>query len=221
VAQVPVYNNKGKAVGKAPIAEQIAAREPHPQVLREYILAVQANQRQWSANTRDRSLVTGSTRKPWRQKGTGRARAGSLKSPLFRGGGTVHGPKPKGKSVRVSLPKKVRRLALETALADKLRADKLLVLETLEIAEPRTRLVAALLRALKLEGRILLVAANVSDTLRRAARNIPDLSLKAAGNVSAMDVVQAGTVVLTRDSLEPIGLAAPSEGGAPAGEGAA
>ena len=219
MAQVPVYNDKGKAVGKAPIAEQIAAREPHPQVLHDYVIAVQANQRQWSANTRDRSQVTASTKKPWRQKGTGRARAGTLKSPLFRGGGTTHGPKPKAKSVRINLPKKVRRLALEVALADKLRDGKLLVLEALEIAEPRTRLVAALLKSLKLEGRILLVAASVADTTRRAARNIPDLSLKAARNVSAMDVLRAGTIVLTRDSLEPIGLAAQAKG-APAAEGA-
>ena len=214
MAQVPVYNEKGKAVGEVTIAERIAAREPHPQVIRDYVVAVQANRRQWSANTRDRSQVTGSTGKPWRQKGTGRARAGTLKSPLFRGGGTIHGPKPKGKSVRVNLPKKVRRLALETALADKVRAEKLVVLETLEIAEPRTRLMAALMKSLKLDGKVLLVAGEVGENVRLAARNIPNLSLKAARNVSAMDVLRAGMVVVTRDGLEPMGLAAPAEEGA-------
>jgi large subunit ribosomal protein L4 len=204
VAQVPIYNDKGKAVGKATIADRIAAREPHPQVIRDYVVAVQANERQWSANTRDRSLVRGSTAKPWRQKGTGRARAGTRKSPIFRGGGTIHGPKPK--QVRVSLPRKVRRLALETALADALRDERLRVLDRLEIAEPRTRLVAALLKSLKLNGNVLLVGAEVDETVRRAARNIPNLVVKAAGNVSAMDVLRARTVVLTSDALGPLGL---------------
>jgi large subunit ribosomal protein L4 len=205
VAEVPVYNEKGKAIGKATIAERIAARTPHPQVIRDYVVAVQANERQWSANTRDRSLVSGSTAKPWRQKGTGRARAGTLKSPIFRGGGTTHGPKPK--DVRVNLPKKVRRLALETALADAVREERLLVLERLEIAEPRTKLVAALLKSLKLDGKVLLVAAALDETLRRAGRNIPNLALKAAGNVGAMDVLRARTLVVTRDALGPLGLA--------------
>lgn len=218
MAQVPVYNQKGKAVGEAAIAERIAAREPHPQVIRDYVVAVQANRRQWSANTRDRSLVSGSNAKPWRQKGTGRARAGTLKSPLFRGGGTIHGPKPKGKSMRVSLPRKVRRLALETALADKIRAEKLLVLDALEIAEPRTRLMSALLKALKLDGAVLLVVGEVTDAVRLASRNIPTLSLKAAGQLNALDVLRAATVVITRDGLEPLGL---SEGAGAAAEGAA
>jgi large subunit ribosomal protein L4 len=208
---VAIYNDKGKAVGQATIAERIAALEPHPQLVHDYAVAIQANQRQWSANTRDRSMVTGSNKKPWRQKGTGRARAGTLKSPLFRGGGTVFGPKPKPKSVRVSLPRKVRRLALEVALADKLRAEKLVVLEKLELAEPRTRLMAALLKSLKLSGKVLLVAAALDEAVRRAARNIPNLALKTAGNLSAMDVLRAGTLVLTRESLEPLGLVGASE----------
>lgn len=217
MAQVPVYNDKGKAVGTATIAERVAARAPHPQLMRDYVVAVQANQRHWSANTRDRSQVSGSTAKPWRQKGTGRARAGSLKSPIFRGGGATHGPKPKGKSVRVSLPKKVKRLALETALAEKVRAEKLVVLEKLEVGEPRTRLMAGLLASLKLDGKVLLVAASIDENVRLSARNIPGVALKAARNVNAMDVLRAGTVVLTRESLEPMGLA----GDAPeAGEGA-
>jgi len=221
VAQVPVYNEKGKAVGTVTVAERIAARPPHPQLIRDYAVAVQANQRQWSAHTRDRSLVTGSTVKPWRQKGTGRARAGSLKSPIFRGGGTVHGPKPKGKSVRVVLPKKVRRLALETALAEKVRAEKLVVLEKLEIGEPRTRLMAKLLASLKLDGTVLLVVADVDENVRLSARNLPDVSLKPARNVSAMDVLRAGTVVVTREGFGLMGLAgeAASEGGEAAADG--
>ncbi len=218
MAQVPVYNEKGKAVGTATIAERIAARAPHPQLMRDYVVAAQANQRQWSANTRDRSQVSGSTAKPWRQKGTGRARAGSLKSPIFRGGGATHGPKPKGKSVRVGLSKKVKRLALETALAEKVRAEKLVVLEKLEIGEPRTRLMAKLLASLKLDGTVLLVVADVDENVRLSARNLADVSLKPARNVSAMDVLRAGTVVVTREGLEPMGLA--GEGAADGGEGA-
>lgn len=214
MAHVPVYNEQGKAVGEAPIAERVAAREPHPQLIHDYVVAMQANQRQWSANTRDRSQVTGSTIKPWRQKGTGRARAGSLKSPIFRGGGTVFGPKPKGKSVRVALPKKVKRLALETALAEKLRAQKFLVLEKIEVLEPRTKIMAALVKALQLDGNVLLVAATIDENLRLAARNIPGLVVKAARNVNAMDVLRAGTVVVTQESLGPMGLAPVIEEGA-------
>ena len=219
MAQVPVYNEEGKTVGEAVIAERIAGRKPHPQIVHEYVVAVQGNQRHWAANARDRSQVRGSTAKPWRQKGTGRARAGSLKTPLFRGGGTIHGPKPKGKSVRTRLSKKVKRLALEVALAEKNRAEKLVVLERLEIAAPRTRLMAALLNALKLNGKVLLVAAEITSDVRLAARNIPGLALKTASNVGAMDVLKARTVVLTRESLEPMGLVpdgqdAPAEGSA-------
>ncbi|MHA1573754.1 MAG: 50S ribosomal protein L4 [Alphaproteobacteria bacterium] len=217
MAQVPIYNEEGKTVGEAAIAERIAGRQPHPQIVHEYVVAVQGNQRHWAANARDRSQVRGSTAKPWRQKGTGRARAGSLKTPLFRGGGTIHGPKPKGKSVRTRLPKKVKRLVLEVVLAEKIRAEKLVVLERLEIAAPRTRLMVALLNALKLNGKVLLVAAEITGDVRLAARNIPGLALKSAGNVSAMDVLKARTVVLTRESLGPMGLApegqdAPAEG---------
>ena len=169
MADVRVYNEKGKAVGTVAVAERIAAREPHPQLIHDYVVAAQANQRQWSANTRDRSQVTGSTAKPWRQKGTGRARAGSLKSPIFRGGGTVFGPKPKGKSVRVNLPKKMRHAALDTALAEKLRAEKLLVLEKLEMPEPRTKHMAALMKSLKLDGKVLLVGAAICFEIGRAS----------------------------------------------------
>jgi len=214
VAQVPVYNEKGKAVGKATIAARLAECGPKPQVVHDYVVAVQANQRLWSASTRDRSLVSGSNAKPWRQKGTGRARAGTLKSPLFRGGGTIHGPKPKPKSVRINLPRKVRRLALEAALAEKLRDEKLIVLDKLEPAEPRTRIMAGLLKALNLDGNVLLVTAALSDTVRRASRNIPKLALKAAGNVNALDVLKARTVVVTQDSLGPMGLAGAEEGAA-------
>jgi len=214
VADVPVYNEKGKAVGTVAVAERIVAREPHPQLIHDYVVAAQANQRQWSANTRERSEISGSTAKPWRQKGTGRARAGSLKSPIFRGGGVVFGPKPKGKSVRVNLPKKMRRAALETAFAEKLRAEKLLVLEKLEISEPRTKRMTALMKSLKLDGKVLLVGAAIDENVRLAARNIPGLAVKAARNVNAMDVLEAGTVVVTQEGLGPMGLAAVAEEGA-------
>jgi large subunit ribosomal protein L4 len=214
VAHVPVYNEKGKAVGEATIAERIAECGAHPQAVHDYVVALQANRRLWSASTRDRSLVSGSNNKPWRQKGTGRARAGTLKSPLFRGGGTIQGPRPKPKSVRVNLPRKVRRLALEAALAEKLREGKLVVLDKLELAEPRTRLMAGLLKALKLDGKVLLVVGALSETVRRASRNIPVLALKAAGNVNAHDVLRAGTLVVTQDSLGPMGLSGTEEGAA-------
>jgi len=214
VAQVPVYNEKGKAVGEVPIAERIAECGPRAQVVHDYVVAVQGNQRLWSAATRDRSLVSGSNNKPWRQKGTGRARAGTLKSPLFRGGGTIQGPKPKPKSVRVHLPRRVRRLALEAALAEKVRDGKLVVLDKLELAEPRTRLMAGLLKALKLDGKVLLVAGTLSEAVRRASRNIPTLALKSAGNVNALDVLKARTVVVTQDGLGPMGLIGAEEGAA-------
>jgi large subunit ribosomal protein L4 len=217
VAQVPVYNEKGKAVGETTIADGVAAREPHAQALHDYVVAVQTNKRHWAANTRDRSLVRASTAKPWRQKGTGRARAGTLKSPIFRGGGTIHGPKPK--NVRISLPRKVRRLALETALAEKVRDDKLVVLDKLELPEPRTRLVAGVLKALKLDGKVLLVVGTVNDTVRLASRNIPGLALKAAGNVNALDVLNARVVVATQDALGPMGLTDGEAAAADAAEG--
>lgn len=214
MAHVPVYNDKGKAVGEAPIAERIVECGPHPQAVHDYVVAVQANQRHWAAHTRDRSLVSGSNAKPWRQKGTGRARAGTLKSPLFRGGGTIQGPKPKPSSVRVNLPRKVRRLALEAALGEKVRDGKLVVLDKLELAEPRTRLMAGLLTVLKIEGKVLLVAEALSEAVRRASRNIPTLALKTAGNVNALDVLKARTVVVTKDSLGPMGLSGAGEGAA-------
>lgn len=167
----------------------------HEGALHEVVTAIRANDRQGTASTKDRSTITGGGRKPWRQKGTGRARHGSIRSPIWRGGAVTFGPKPRNFDVRV--PKKVRRLAIQSALNARAREGNLVIVEPLEIEEPRTKTVVGLLEGIGREDRNTLL---LTDGLKRevylSARNIPGVEVKPWGQASAYDLIRAQLIVI-------------------------
>lgn len=172
-----------------------------------------ANKRVGTHSTKTRAEVAGSTKKPWKQKGTGRARAGSRKSPLWRGGGVIFGPRPRDYSYQI--PRKQRRLALRSALSAKLRGGEAIVLEGLSLSSPRTRDVARALTAAGVRGSCLLLTALHDKNIVLSARNIPGVVVSPVGESNALDVLKARTIVLTRDALDAfMAQAGAAEGGA-------
>lgn len=173
--------------------------EVNKAVLYQIVKMYQANLRQGNASTKTRSDVSGGGRKPWKQKGTGRARAGTIRSPLWRGGGIVFGPHPRDYSY--SLPKAVKRLALISSLNSKLNDEELIVVDDIKISNPKTKEMAAALRNLKAETRPLLVLDEKNEAISRASRNIPQLILRDYRTLNAYDIIRQHKLVLTQKAL--------------------
>jgi large subunit ribosomal protein L4 len=170
--------------------------------MHQALLRQLANARQGTSSTKTRSEVRGGGRKPWRQKGTGRARQGSTRSPQWEGGGVVFGPHPR--SYRMDMPRKQRRLALRSALSAKAQDGGLLVLEAFELEAPQTRAVTSLLRSVDAGKRVLVVLGSHNEMLEKSARNIAEVQVTLAGNLSVRDLLIAETVIVTRDAIEHI-----------------
>ncbi len=200
--QVDVRSLSNEVVGTAELDDRIFAAEVKEHVLHEVVLMQLAARRCGSASTKGRSEVRGSGVKPWRQKGTGRARVGTRKSPLWRGGGITFGPKPRSFDYKV--PKKVRRGALCSALSLKLRDGQLLVVDKLEVSEPKTREVARLLGELELSGRVLFIVEQVDEVLEMASRNIPQVKLLPVRGINVYDILAYDTVVSTPQAIQRI-----------------
>jgi large subunit ribosomal protein L4 len=176
-----------------------------PHLLHDVVKMQLANRRQGTASTRTRSEVRGGGKKPWKQKGTGRARAGTSRSPLWRGGGTVFGPKPRDYSYRV--PRQVRASALRAALSSKAQAGRLIVVENLSQERPSTKGFRALLGRLGVEGRALVVTNQVKkdDAIARSCRNLPGVTLLPAQGLNVYDILKHDALVITRDALGLVG----------------
>ncbi len=171
-------------------------------VLHEVVTAIRAHARQGTASTKTRGFVSGGTKKPWKQKGTGRARAGTIRSPIWRGGGIVFGPSPRSYNPRV--PKKVKRLALRSALNARALEDRLLVVDPLELEAPRTKTVLSLLEALDVaSGNVLLLTDGLKREVYLSARNLPKVLVRPWGEVSAYDVLWADAVLVESSALTP------------------
>ncbi len=199
VIMVDVYNIKGEVVGKADLSREIFEGTVNKLLLHQAVVSYLASKRRGTAKTKTRSEVSGSGVKPWRQKGTGRARAGSNTSPLWRRGGTVFGPKPRDYSY--SLPQKVRRLALISALSSKLKDDKITILDKLELKRIKTKDMVAILRALKAENKSLLILANPNDEVRKSSRNIVSFHLGAPFNLNTYDILNHDKLLITQEAL--------------------
>ncbi|MFN2450982.1 MAG: 50S ribosomal protein L4 [Candidatus Dormibacteria bacterium] len=171
-------------------------------VMHQALLRQLANARQGTSDTKNRTEVRGGGKKPWRQKGTGRARQGSIRAPHWRGGGVVFGPTPR--SYRQDMPRTARRLALRSALAVKAQESQLTVLHSFELEAPRTRAVVELLVKLEAGRRILLVLGSHNEVFERSARNIPEVKVVLASNLSVRDLLAAETVIATGDALDHI-----------------
>ncbi|MDN5344400.1 MAG: large subunit ribosomal protein [Clostridia bacterium] len=197
--RVALYNIQGQQVGEIDLDDRVFGGEVNEAVLHQAVVMQQASQRQGTAATRGWAEVSGGGRKPWRQKGTGRARAGSIRSPLWRGGAVIFGPQPRDYSYK--LPKKVRRLALRSALASKVRDGNIIVLDELKLDHPRTRDMAALLRALDVKDKVLVVTAGQDPNVELSARNLPGTTCITPTGLNVYDLLAHEKLVLTKDAV--------------------
>ncbi len=200
--KVAVYNMAGAQVGEMELSDSVFGIEPNEAVVHQVVKAQLANRRVGTASTKTRGMVRGGGRKPWRQKGTGRARAGSRRSPLWRGGGTVFGPHPRDYSIR--LPKKVRRLALKSVLSDKVNNGEIVVLEALTFEEPKTKRIIEVLNALNVVGKALVVTADGDINVTKSARNIPGVKPLRADFINVYDLLAYDKLVITKDAVAKV-----------------
>ena len=200
--QLDIVNSENKKIGAVDVRDDVFGGRVNTDLIWESVVHSNAAERRGTHATKNRALVSGSGKKPWRQKGTGRARVGSIRNPLWRHGGTVFGPQPR--SYDFALPKKVRRGALRAALADKVQSGALVVVDELSASEIKTKSAAELLTRLGVIGKAVLVDVVVDDNLSRSVRNIPGVSLVASARVTARDVLAAAHVVTTKDALEKL-----------------
>jgi len=197
--KVAVYNKEGAAVGEIDLSDAVFGVEVNPHLLHEVVVMQLANRRQGTSDTKTRGEVSGGGKKPWRQKGTGRARQGSTRAPHWRHGGVVFGPHPR--SYRFTMPKKARRAALKSALTSKLAAGDLIVVDEFVLEVPKTKDVINLLINLKVAGKALIVTGEGDVSVYKSARNVPGVNTAAARNINVYDVLNAGKLVLTKDAV--------------------
>ncbi|GGE84146.1 50S ribosomal protein L4 [Priestia taiwanensis] len=200
--KVTVYNQSGSTTGEIELAESVFGIEPNNHVLFDAIIMQQASLRQGTHKVKGRSEVRGGGRKPWKQKGTGRARQGSIRSPQWRGGGVVFGPTPRGYAYK--LPKKVRRLAIKSALSTKVLEQNVLVLEELTFNAPKTKEMVTMLQGLSVEKKALIVTADHNEFVELSARNIPGVTVLNANGINVLDVVAHEKLIMTKAAVEKV-----------------
>jgi large subunit ribosomal protein L4 len=200
--KVKIYSQDGKAKGDHDFKLRDDFKEVSPQVVHDAITAYRAAQRSGTANTKTVAEVAGSGKKPWRQKGTGRARAGLVRSPIWRKGGVVFGPKPRDYSKKIS--KATRKLAFEQALSTRIQEGDVVVVESIDIKAPKTKDFVGILKGLKVEGRTLFIHDEMSDNLIKASRNVEWVNSVSTDSVNAYQVLNCKKIVLTKTALEKL-----------------
>ncbi|WP_456434231.1 50S ribosomal protein L4 [Thermosulfuriphilus sp.] len=201
MAVLDVYNVKKEKIGQIEVSDDIFARPVKEGVIHQVVVWQLAKRRAGTACTKTRGEVSGGGRKPWRQKGTGRARHGSIRSPIWVGGGVVHGPRPRDWSF--SLPKGVRRAALKMALSAKLGGDKILVIDDFGLTEIKTKKFAEILRNLGVEN-ALVVTPQPDENLEKSARNLPTVKVLRIEGLNVYDIIRYDYLILHRDSIPKI-----------------
>jgi len=201
--KVAVYNMTGAQTGEIELNDAVFGVEVNEAVMHQAVVMQLANQRLGTAATKTRGLVRGGGRKPWRQKGTGRARSGSTRSPIWVGGGTVFGPQPR--SYAYSMPRKARRLAIKSALSAKVQAGELMVMEDLAINEPKTKTVVNMLDSLKVgDDKALIITAAVDENVEKSSRNIPGVKNITSLGLNVYDILYHDKVLITKDAVSMI-----------------
>jgi len=201
---VKVYNQDGQEVGTVELKSDVFGIEPNEGVVHQYIVNYLARQRQGNASTKTRKDVRGGGRKPWRQKGTGRARAGTIRSPLWRGGGIVHGPEPRLYGSK--MPKRMKRLALQSVFSDKAQAERIRVIDEIKLEAPKTQAVFGLLQKLELAGKKCLVLHEGRDeSIHLSCRNLPKVKYCRAALANGYDILDADFLIFTKAGLEKAG----------------
>lgn len=199
---IDVYNAQGQIIRQAELPEAVFGVEVKEHLLHEVVRYQLAKRRQGTAHTKNRSAVRGGGAKPWRQKGTGRARAGSKRSPLWRGGGVAFGPMPR--SYAYSMPKTKRRLALRSALSLKIRENEFRVIDDFAIFQPKTRDLVAVIHNLATQRKVLLLTDGMQDALHLSARNIPDVKALPVAGLNVYDLLHYTTIICAENALELI-----------------
>lgn len=213
--KLTVKDTQGHDRGEVSLSFQPVEESKGNQAVHDVVVAYMAAQRSGTACTKTMGDVAGSGKKPWRQKGTGRARAGSFASPLWRGGGVVFGPKPRDFTKKVS--KKTRNLALRKAWTERLKAGDVIVIEDLKLDSPKTKGFTAVLKGLNLSGPALIVAATADQNLERASRNVPGVEVVHPQAVNTYQLLRFKHLVFTRDAVQVMDERLQSEGGAESG----
>ncbi len=199
--KIDVLNIAGEKVDSIELNDAIFGIEPNMDLLHRVVVMQNANRRQGTVKTKNRSEVRGGGRKPWRQKGTGRARHGSIRSPIWVGGGLAFGPTPR--NYRTRMNKKMRRLALKSALSVRAQDDKVVVLDGIEIKDGKTKEVATMLKNINVDNALLVTEAK-DELLVRAARNIPTLKLAPVTGLNVRDLLKYQNLILTREAVRQI-----------------
>jgi large subunit ribosomal protein L4 len=199
---IDVVNNTNQKVGALELRDEVFGGRVNTHLIWESVVRANAAARQGTHATKNRALVSGSGKKPWRQKGTGRARVGEIRNPLWRKGGTVFGPQPR--SYGYQLPKKVERGALRAAIAQKLQDGQVVVVDALAVPEVKTKAAVALLKTLGVTGKAVVIDVAVDEGLARSMRNLSDVVLVPSARVTARDVMHADRVVATRGAIEKL-----------------
>ena len=200
--QLDIVNNENKKVGSFEVRDDVFGGLVKQDLVWESVVRANAGDRRGTHQTKNRANVSGSGKKPWRQKGTGRARVGEIRNPLWRKGGTVFGPQPR--SYDYQLPKKVERGALRAALAQKFRNGQVVIVDVLAPGEYKTKAAAAMLERLGVVGKAVIIDVVPDDNVVRSVRNLPGVSLVASGRLTAREVVSAEHVVATRPAIEKL-----------------
>ena len=199
---VDVFNQQNEKIGSLDLRDEVFGGLVKTDLIHESVVRANAAARRGTHATKNRALVAGSGKKPWRQKGTGRARVGSVRNPLWRKGGTVFGPQPR--SYEYHLPRKVEKGALRAALTQKLRDGAVTVVDALTLGEIKTKAAAEMLRRLGIDGKALLVDVKPEDKLALSVRNIDGIRLLPSNRINARDVVDTRRIVMTRAALEKL-----------------
>ena len=197
---VALLNQTGEKIQEITLDDSVFGIEPNQQVIYDVVNAQRAAMRQGTHDTKNRREVSGGGRKPWRQKGTGRARQGSTRSPQWRHGGIVFGPTPRSYAVKVN--RKVSKLAMKSALSYKVANEKLIAVDSISLNEIKTKNFVQVLEALNACGKTLFVLPEVTENVERSSRNIPNVSVNVANHVSVYDVLNSDKVVVALDSIK-------------------
>ncbi|MDL2292362.1 50S ribosomal protein L4 [Acholeplasma sp. OttesenSCG-928-E16] len=200
MAKYDVFSIEANKKSSITLSDRVFGIEPHQQALFDVVNAQRAAMRQGTHDVKNRGEISGGGRKPWRQKGTGRARQGSIRSPQWRGGGVVFGPTPR--KYNVKLNQKVRQLALKSALSYHAVNNSLIIVDSLTIESAKTKLFAQLLKGLGIEGKVLVVDMNLSENIVLAARNIPTVNLTEANHSSVYDILNCKKLLVTKEAIK-------------------
>ena len=200
--KIDVYNIEGKKVSDIELADSVFGIEPNEKIVHSVLVNYMANQRQGTSNTKTRAEVSGGGRKPWKQKGTGRARQGSIRSPQWFKGGIALGPKPRDYSYRVN--KKERRLAVRSVLSSKVLENNLVVVDSMNFDAIKTKNMVSALNNLKVEGKTLIVLPEKNENVQKSARNIEGVKTSLVNTINVYDLLKYNKLVLTEDAVKSL-----------------